>query len=79
MARNLQANLPSTDTLRIFDINAESIERFANETKGLSKGATVEIGSNPRDAAENSVSISHSHSLLFAAPLFFHMMSLFHE
>jgi hypothetical protein len=69
MARNLQANLPSSDTLRIFDINAASVERFANETKGLSKGAAVEIATNSRDAAENSVSISHSHSLLSAAPL----------
>lgn len=61
MARNLQAKLPSSDTIRIFDINAESIERFANETKGLSNGAAVEIASNSRDAAENSVSTSHSY------------------
>lgn len=58
MARNLQAKLPSSDTLRVFDINAESVERFANETRALSSGAAVEVASNSRDAAENSVSTS---------------------
>ncbi|TVY39556.1 putative 3-hydroxyisobutyrate dehydrogenase, mitochondrial [Lachnellula occidentalis] len=53
MARNLQASLPSTDTFRIFDVNAESLEKFANETKGNS-GAAVEIGASPRDTAEHS-------------------------
>merc|ERR1711964_437659 len=33
MARNLQAKLPSTDTIRVYDINAESVDRFANDTK----------------------------------------------
>jgi 3-hydroxyisobutyrate dehydrogenase len=70
MARNLQAKLPSSDTLRVFDINAESVERFANETKALSSGAAVEVATNSRDAAENSVSISHSNSLLFTQPFF---------
>ncbi|TVY78326.1 putative 3-hydroxyisobutyrate dehydrogenase [Lachnellula suecica] len=54
MARNLQAKLPSSDTLRVYDINAESLERFANETKALSSGAAVEVATNSRDAAENS-------------------------
>lgn len=67
MARNLQASLPSTDTFRIYDVNAESLERFANETKGLSAGAAVEIGASPRDTAENSVSLSHS----LKQPLYF--------
>ncbi|TVY23662.1 putative 3-hydroxyisobutyrate dehydrogenase, mitochondrial [Lachnellula hyalina] len=57
MARNLQAKLPSTDTLRIFDVNAESLERFATETKALSAGAAVEIGTSPRDTAHNSETI----------------------
>jgi 3-hydroxyisobutyrate/3-hydroxypropionate dehydrogenase len=55
MARNLQAKLPSSDTLRIYDINPQTLERFANETKALSKGASVEIAENVREAAENSV------------------------
>jgi len=56
MARNLQAKLPSTDTLRLYDINPDSIQRFANETKALSGGAAVEVASNVREAAEDSVS-----------------------
>jgi 3-hydroxyisobutyrate/3-hydroxypropionate dehydrogenase len=55
MARNLQAKLPSSDTLRIYDINPQTLERFANETKALSGGASVEIAENVREAAENSV------------------------
>jgi hypothetical protein len=59
MARNLQAKLPSTDTLRIYDINAESVQRFAKETKGLGNGAAVTVASNARDVAEDSVSLPH--------------------
>ncbi|KAH6676678.1 3-hydroxyisobutyrate dehydrogenase-like protein [Halenospora varia] len=54
MARNLQAKLPSTDTLRVYDINTASVERFANETKALSSGAAVEVASTVREAAEDS-------------------------
>jgi 3-hydroxyisobutyrate dehydrogenase len=57
MARNLQAKLPSSDSLRVFDINAESIQKFANETKALGNGAAVEIAANAREAAEDSVSL----------------------
>lgn len=56
MARNLQAKLPSSDTLRIYDINPNSIEKFANETKALGSGAAVQIAATVREAAENSVS-----------------------
>jgi len=54
MARNLQAKLPSTDTIRIYDINSESVERFAKETKALGSGAAVETASSVREAAEDS-------------------------
>jgi hypothetical protein len=57
MARNLQAKLPSSDTLKIYDINSESVQRFANETKALSKGASVQVASTVREAAEDSVSL----------------------
>jgi ornithine cyclodeaminase/alanine dehydrogenase-like protein (mu-crystallin family) len=56
MARNLQAKLPSSDTLRIYDINPDSIERFANETKALGSGAAVQVAATVREAAEDSVS-----------------------
>ncbi|KAK2624484.1 hypothetical protein QTJ16_006434 [Diplocarpon rosae] len=54
MARNLQAKLPSSDTIRVFDVNAQSVERFANDTKALSTGASVEVATNAREAAEDS-------------------------
>jgi ornithine cyclodeaminase/alanine dehydrogenase-like protein (mu-crystallin family) len=60
MARNLQAKLPSSDTLRVFDINAESIQKFAKETKALGSGAAVEIAASVREAAEDSVSLLQS-------------------
>ncbi|KAG9235828.1 3-hydroxyisobutyrate dehydrogenase-like protein [Amylocarpus encephaloides] len=53
MARNLQAKLPSSDTIKVFDINPESVNKFASETKALSHGAAVQIVSNVRDAAED--------------------------
>lgn len=56
MARNLQAKLPSTDTIRVYDINAESVERFVQDTKSLSSGAAVKTASCVREAAEDSVS-----------------------
>jgi adenosylcobinamide amidohydrolase len=56
MARNLQAKLPSTDTIRVFDINTDSVKRFVNETKALGNGAAVEVSSSVREAAEDSVS-----------------------
>jgi len=62
MARNLLAKLPRSDTLRVYDINTESAQKFADETKALSQGATVEVAASVRDAAENSVSFS-SHTI----------------
>jgi hypothetical protein len=56
MARNLQSKLPSSDTLRVFDINAESTQKFAEETKALGSGAAVTIADSVREAAEDSVS-----------------------
>jgi 3-hydroxyisobutyrate/3-hydroxypropionate dehydrogenase len=72
MARNLQAKLPSSDTLRIFDVNAESIHKFANETKALGSGAAVTIAATAREAAEDSVSLPRNlfcQSICYPAPL----------
>lgn len=55
MARNLQTKLPTSDTMKVYDINPEKVERFANDTKALTSGATVEAVSTVRDAAEDSV------------------------
>lgn len=57
MARNLQAKLPSSDKMKVYDINPEMVERFANDTKALTSGAAVEAVGSVREAAEDSVSI----------------------
>lgn len=57
MARNLRAKLPSSDTLRVYDINPEAGEKFENETKATSGGASVHVAANAREAAEDSVSL----------------------
>ncbi|KAI9052889.1 hypothetical protein LZ554_003161 [Drepanopeziza brunnea f. sp. 'monogermtubi'] len=54
MAWNLQAKLPPSDTLRVYDVNTESVEKFANDTKALSGGASVHVAANAREAAEHS-------------------------
>ena len=77
MARNLQAKLPSSDTLRVFDINTESIQKFANETKALGSGAAVKIAANAREAAEDSVSLGSLPADLLL-PRALQMMSLFY-
>ncbi len=59
MARNLQAKLPTSDTMKVFDINPAMVERFANDTKALKSGAAVEAVDNVREAAEDSVRLFH--------------------
>jgi hypothetical protein len=58
MARNLQAKLPSTDVLRVYDINIESVEKFKKDTAALTTGAQVQGAANAREAVEDSVSPS---------------------
>ncbi|TAQ86468.1 hypothetical protein B7494_g5207 [Chlorociboria aeruginascens] len=53
MAKNLKSKLPASDTLHVYDINLESIQRFAEETKD-SSGAAVKLAGSPREAAEDS-------------------------
>lgn len=55
MARNLQSKLPASDTLRVYDINPQTIEKFLSESKASSSGAAVQGADTVRDAAENSV------------------------
>lgn len=54
MAKNLQAKLPSTDTIRIHDINKGATKKFAEEIQASSGGATVQIAASVREAAEDS-------------------------
>jgi hypothetical protein len=55
MALNLQSKLPSSDTIIVYDINTDSVTRFAAEVKS-SSGAKVEVATSPAEAAEGSVS-----------------------
>jgi hypothetical protein len=77
MAKNLQAKLPPSDSLRIYDINAESVKKFVSETKATSGGAAVQIASGVRDAAEDSVSLTKSSLLVLSTAPAINMMSLF--
>ncbi len=78
MARNLQSKLPSSDTLRVFDINAQSTQKFAEETKALGTGAAVTIATSVREAAEDSVSFPESILVYEFLPRIPYMMSLFY-
>lgn len=56
MARNLQAKLPPSDSIRIFDINTSSAEKLAQEMRTQQAGgAAVQIASNAADAAREAV------------------------
>lgn len=57
MARNLQSKLPASDTLRIYDINSQALDKFVSES---TSGAVVEVAETVRDAAENSVRLDLS-------------------
>ncbi|RKF61217.1 putative 3-hydroxyisobutyrate dehydrogenase, mitochondrial [Erysiphe neolycopersici] len=54
MAKNLQSNLSTSETLNIFDINCDSVMRLVNETKDSKTGASVKQASSAFDAAKNS-------------------------
>lgn len=55
MAKNLQSNLSSSDSLNIFDINYNSVKRLFDETKDSITGASVNQASSVVEAAEKSV------------------------
>jgi ornithine cyclodeaminase/alanine dehydrogenase-like protein (mu-crystallin family) len=55
MAKNLQSKLPPSDTLRVYDINPDSVKRFTEEVSLQGTGAAVKSASSAREAAEDSV------------------------
>lgn len=56
MARNLQAKLPPSDTIRIFDLNKEAAKKLAQEMNtSQTDGATIEIARSVNEAAKDSV------------------------
>jgi 3-hydroxyisobutyrate/3-hydroxypropionate dehydrogenase len=56
MARNLQAKLPPTDTIRLFDINTAAAECLSHEMKTQQTGgATASVANSAADAANDAV------------------------
>lgn len=77
MAKNLQSNLSSNDSIRLFDINKDAMKRLADEMKASQTGgAAVDLAQNANDAAKDSVS-SH-HLKIPSISTFISMMSLFY-
>ena len=50
MAKNLRAKIPASDTLVVFDRNAEATAKFVQEV-----GGGVEVANSPRGTAQDSV------------------------
>lgn len=58
MAKNLQSKLPPSDSITLFDINSDAINRLAGEMRSSqSGGAAVEVSRNVYDAAKEAVCI----------------------
>lgn len=56
MAKNLQAKLPPSDTVRLFDINKDAAEKLAREMKtSPAGGAAVEVVETAYDTAKEAV------------------------
>ncbi|KHJ33525.1 putative 3-hydroxyisobutyrate dehydrogenase [Erysiphe necator] len=54
MAKNLRSNLSASDSLYIFDVNHEPMNRFIRETKDFKNGPIVYQAINVSEAADNS-------------------------
>jgi ornithine cyclodeaminase/alanine dehydrogenase-like protein (mu-crystallin family) len=82
MARNLQAKLPPSDTVRVFDINNAAAEKLVQEMKTQQAGgAAAQTARSAGDAARDAV-CSASFSFTFFLFWFLFrafMMSLFHK
>ncbi|KAK3378676.1 3-hydroxyisobutyrate dehydrogenase-like protein [Lasiosphaeria ovina] len=59
MARNLRAKLPSSDTLRLYDINRSVAEKLAHETSTAQGplGAATEVSSSAHEAAREATTV----------------------
>lgn len=64
MAKNLRAKIPASDLLSIHDVNEATTKRFAEEvgiaasnTSAPEKGTGIHIAKDPREVAEQSVSL----------------------
>ncbi|EGS21819.1 3-hydroxyisobutyrate dehydrogenase-like protein [Thermochaetoides thermophila DSM 1495] len=54
MARNLQAKLAPSDTVRLFDINRDAAEKLVEEMKAQAGGAVAEISSSAAEASKDA-------------------------
>ena len=58
MAKNLRAKIPEGDTLTVFDVNKDTLDRFVQEaTPG-----NVVVAKAPREVVENSVRLPYPHT-----------------
>jgi hypothetical protein len=56
MAKNLQAKLPPSDTIRVFDINKAAVEKLVHAMKTQQAGGAVaEAADSAGDAARDAV------------------------
>lgn len=56
MAKNLQAKLLPTDSLSLYDINREAMQRLAGEMETTStEGASVALAPSAADASQSAV------------------------
>jgi len=56
MARNLQSKLSPSDTVRLYDLNKEAMERLAQEMRAQKAGgAAVQLADTAADAAKEAV------------------------
>jgi 3-hydroxyisobutyrate/3-hydroxypropionate dehydrogenase len=73
MARNLQAKLAPSDTVRVFDINKAAAEKLVQEMKTQQAGgAAAQTARNAGEAARDAVcSTFYSRRLLVSVPGFY--------
>lgn len=57
MAKNIRAKMPQGDTMTVFDVNKEALERFAKEAQPTG----VKIAQSPKEVVDTSV----SHEMIF--------------
>lgn len=56
MAKNLQAKLPPSDRLSLFDINRDTVQKLAGEMQAANAaGASVALASSAPDASKDAV------------------------
>jgi hypothetical protein len=80
MARNLQAKLPPSDTIRVFDINKAAAENLVHVMKiQQAGGAVAEAAGSAGDAARDAVCAIFSSLLLCGSYHRAFMMSLFYS